>query len=80
MARYSSEAAYMTMIQRELAVLNQKVTKLGKINAFLLQKRKEKQQERGFDAKEMENSVEVELPSLSTLLLMLYVWLKQDHE
>ena len=70
----------MTMIQRELAVLNQKVTKLGKINAFLLQKRKEKQQERGFDAKEMENSVEVELPSLSTLLLMLYVWLKQDHE
>ena len=68
------------MIQRELAVLNQKVTKLGKINAFLLQKRKEKQQERGFDAKEMENSVEVELPSLSTLLLMLYVWLKQDHE
>ena len=63
----------MTMIQRELAVLNQKVSKLGKINTFLLQKRKERQLNGGYEVREIENSMEIELTSLTTLLLILYV-------
>ena len=76
MTRYQSEAAYMTMIQRELALLNQKVSKLGKINTFLLQKRKEKQYDGRLETNGMGPSMEIELTSLSTLLLILYVRLK----
>ena len=63
----------MTMIQRELAILNQKVSKLGKINTFLLRKHKEKQKVEQHEANEMDHSMEIKLASLSTLLFMLYV-------
>lgn len=60
------------MIQRELALLNQKVTKLGTINSFLMRMQNERKEEHG---PSLSSSISITLDTLNSLLIVLYVLL-----
>lgn len=68
----SSEEVCLSMIQRELALLNQKVTKLGTINSFLMRMQNERKEEHGSS---LSSSISITLDTLNSLLIVLYVLL-----
>lgn len=68
----SSEEVCLSMIQRELALLNQKVTKLGTINSFLMRMQNERKEEHG---PSLSSSISITLDTLNSLLIVLYVLL-----
>ena len=61
----------MTMIQRELAVLNQKVAKMGKVNAFLLNKCIDRTPKKVKATLEEKTSFSIDLSELTSLLLIM---------
>lgn len=62
----------ISLIQRELAVLKQKVTKISSINTLLL-KQREKSMKKPRDAQNRETiQVSLSLPALQSILTILY--------
>ena len=68
----SSEEVCLSMIQRELALLNQKVTKLGTINSFFMRIQNERKEEY---SPSLSSSISITLDTLNSLLIVLYVLL-----
>lgn len=66
----SSDEVCLSMIQRELAVLNQKVTKLGTINSFFMMMQTEGKEGRSSDRS---SSISISIDTLNSLLIVLYV-------
>lgn len=62
----------MAIIQRELAVLNQKVAKMGKVNAFLLNKCIDRIPKKAKAISEEKACFSVDLSELTSLLLIMY--------
>lgn len=62
----------MAMIQRELAVLNQKVAKMGKVNAFLLNRCIDRTPKKEKTALEGKTCFSVDLSDLTSLLFIMY--------
>ena len=68
MQSLSSDDVCLSMIQRELALLNQKVTKLGTINSFLMRMQNERKEERG---SALPSNISITLDTLNSLLIVL---------
>lgn len=66
----SSDEVCLSMIQRELAVLNQKVTKLGTIYSFFMKMQTEGKEGRSSDRS---SSISISIDTLNSLLIVLYV-------
>lgn len=66
----SSDEVCLSMIQRELAVLNQKVTKLGTINSFFMKMQTEGKEGCSSDRS---SSISISIDTLNSLLIVLYV-------
>ena len=66
----SSDEVCLSMIQRELAVLNQKVTKLGTINSCFMKMQTEGKEGRSSDRS---SSISISIDTLNSLLIVLYV-------
>ena len=80
MQSQKSEEVYISLIQHELAVLNQKVTKMGNINAFLIQMQQEKSEESVLiqsKLREMDETspFSINMNTLNSILLILYQWI-----
>ena len=58
------------MIQRELALLNQKVTKLGSINSFLMKMQSKGKEESSSSGA---SGIDIPLDTLNSLLIVLWV-------
>ncbi|KAK8808685.1 hypothetical protein WA588_004330 [Blastocystis sp. NMH] len=65
----SSDEVCLSMIQRELAVLNQKVTKLGTINSFFMKMQTEGKEGRSSDRS---SSISISIDTLNSLLIVLW--------
>ena len=66
----SSDEVCLSMIQRELAVLNQKVTKLGTINSIFMKMQTEGKEGRSSDRS---SNISISIDTLNSLLIVLYV-------
>ena len=66
------EEVYISLIQHELAVLNQKVTKMGNINAFLIHMQQEKSTESKLREIDEATPFNINMNTLNSLLLILY--------
>ena len=75
MQSQKSEEVYISLIQHELAVLNQKVTKMGNINAFLIQMQQEKSEESKLRERDEATPFSINMNTLNSILLILYQWI-----
>ena len=75
MQSQKSEEVYISLIQHELAVLNQKVTKMGNINAFLIQMQQEKSEESKLMEISETTPFSINMNTLNSILLILYQWI-----
>ena len=75
MQSQKSEEVYISLIQHELAVLNQKVTKMGNINAFLIQMQQEKSEESKLREMDEATPFSINMNTLNAILLILYQWI-----
>mgnify|MGYP000395281168 FL=1 len=75
MQSQKSEEVYISLIQHELAVLNQKVTKMGNINAFLIQMQQEKSEESKLREMDEATPFSINMNTLNSILLILYQWI-----
>ena len=75
MQSQKSEEVYISLIQHELAVLNQKVTKMGNINAFLIQMQQEKSVESKLREMDEATPFSINMNTLNSILLILYQWI-----
>lgn len=75
MQSQKSEEVYISLIQHELAVLNQKVTKMGNINAFLIQMQQEKSEESKLREMDETTPFSINMNTLNSILLILYQWI-----
>ena len=75
MQSQKSEEVYISLIQHELAVLNQKVTKMGNINAFLIQMQQEKSTESKLREIDETTPFSINMNTLNSILLILYQWI-----
>ncbi|KAK8792674.1 hypothetical protein WA171_002626 [Blastocystis sp. BT1] len=72
MQSQKSEEVYISLIQHELAVLNQKVTKMGNINAFLIQMQQEKSEESKLREMDEATPFSINMNTLNSILLILW--------
>ena len=75
MQSQKSEEVYISLIQHELAVLNQKVTKMGNINAFLIQMQQEKSEVSKLREMGEATPFSINMNTLNSILLILYQWI-----
>ena len=70
MQSQKSEEVYIS-----LTVLNQKVTKMGNINAFLIQMQQEKSEESKLREMDETTPFSINMNTLNSILLILYQWI-----